>query len=139
MDSTMPRRFDSTRNGGIPISAACKLLDETEKMSEDLRDKATKALSVLPISMSAGDEGMGKKLCLFIMKNAKQTTVIGSASVLGSALNRVLHVLEAFSTALHGDEDLIEALLSCRMKAQLCGEGSSALSKSLEVLCRDNA
>ena len=139
MDSTASRRFDSMRNDGIPISAACRLLDETAKLSANLRDKATKALSALPISISTGDEGMGKKLCLLILQNARQTTVAESASVLGNALTHVLLVLETFGTTLHGDEDLIEAILSCKMKAQWCGEGSSALSKSLEVLCRDNA
>ena len=139
MDSTASRRFDSMRNDGIPISAACRLLDETATLSEEMRDKATKALSALPISIPAGDEGMGKKLCLVLLQNARQATVTGSASVLGSASNCVLHVLGAFGTALHGDEDLIEVILSCRMKAQWCGGGSSALSKSLKVLCRDNA
>ena len=136
IDGMTPRQFDSMRNDGIPISAACRLLDETAKSSENLRDKATKALSALPISISAGDEGMGKKLCLLILQNARQTTSTGSASVLGNAMNCVLHVLGAFGTALHGDEDLIEVILSCRMKAQWFCEGSLVLSKSLEVLYR---
>jgi len=138
MDCKTPTLFDSLRDDGITISAACRVLDEAAALSDDMRHKAARALSTLPASISAGDEGIGKKLCLSILQNAKQqTTVAGSVSSLGNALTRVLHVLDAFGTVLHGDDELIDAILSCRMKAQWCGQGSSALTKALELLDSD--
>ena len=46
----------------------------------------------------------------------------------------MFHVLGTFSDKLHGDEELIEAILSCKSKAQWCDEGALALAKAVEFL-----
>jgi len=133
MGCEAPLLFDSLREDGIAIVAACKIMGKAEDLNDDLRNKAFRALSTLPLSTSAGDQDVGKLFCLSLLKTARQTSVGTRASLLGNALTRVLYVLGAFEDKLQGDEDLIEAVLSCKMKSQWCG-GSTVLTKAVEVL-----
>ena len=135
MEGKAPPLFDSLRDDGISITSALKLLEEVAILREELSTKATRSLSTLPISpSSAEDRDIGKQFCLSLLKNARRECVGGTAVLLGNVLTRVFHVLATFGDKLHGDEELIEAILSCKSKAQWCDEGSLALTKAVELL-----
>ena len=135
MEGKSPPSFDSLRHDGISIISASKLLEEAAVLKEELSTKATWSLSTLPISPSSEeDRDIGKQFCLSLLKHARRECVGGTAVLLGNVLTRVFHVLGTFGDKLHGDEELIEAILSCKSKAQWCDEGSLALTKAVELL-----
>ena len=135
LEGKAPPLFDSLRDDGIPMVSACTLLKAATESSEEASTKVSRALSTLPVSILAGDCAIGKQFCLSLLKNARHACIGGgSAALLGHVLTRVGYVLNTFDDKLHGDGNLIEAILSCKSKAQWCDEGPSALAKSIESL-----
>ena len=134
MEGKTTPSFDSLRVDGISITSALQLLEEVAVSRGEMSAKATRSLSTLPLSPSTEDQDIGKQFCLALLKRAQSESVDGDADLLGKALTRVFHVLGTFSDKLHGDEELIEAILSCKSKAQWCDEGPLALGKSVKFL-----